>query len=71
MSANFINNNFNSSFKRAMQTGAFLQLILTVSAISCRLHHVTQVIQEIQEEAVGALTDLCISVEVRFYMDIL
>lgn len=54
-----------------MQTGAFLQLILTVSAISCRLHHVTQVIQEIQEEAVGALTDLCISVEVRFYMDIL
>jgi len=71
MSANLLNNDFSSSFKWVMQTGAFLQLILTLSAISCRLHYLAQVIQETQEEAAGALTDLCISVEVRFYIDIL
>jgi len=51
-----------------MQTGAFLQLILTLSAISCRLHHLAQVIRETQDEVAGILTDLCNSVEVRFYM---
>jgi len=71
MSANLLNNDFSSSFKWAMQTGAFLQLILTLSAISCRLHHLAQVIQETQEEAAGALSDLCISAEVRFYIGIL
>jgi len=54
-----------------MQTGGFLQLILTLSAISCRLHNLAQVIQETQAEAAGTLTDLCISVEVRFYIGIL
>jgi len=68
MSANFLNNDFSSSFKWAMQTGAFLQLILTLSAISCRLHHLAQVIRETQDEVAGILTDLCNSVEVRFYM---
>jgi len=71
MSANLFNNDFSSSFKWAMQTGAFLQLILTLSAISCRLHHLARVIQETQEEAAGALTDLCVSVKVRFYIGIL
>ncbi|KAF5357794.1 hypothetical protein D9756_001610 [Leucocoprinus leucothites] len=51
------------SFKQAMQTGAFLQLILTLSAISCRLHALFQVILEVQEELSAAVTELCSSLE--------
>lgn len=49
-----------------MQTGAFLQLILTLSALVCRLRTLTQVLLEIDEELRTTLADLCDSLEVRF-----
>lgn len=47
-----------------MQTGAFLQLILTLSAIVCRLHALTQILLEVHEELITALVGLCSSLEV-------
>lgn len=49
-----------------MQTGAFLQTILTLSAITCRLHAVTKIVLEIHEDLTTTLLNLSESLEVRF-----
>ncbi|KAJ3573969.1 hypothetical protein NP233_g2093 [Leucocoprinus birnbaumii] len=51
------------SFKQAMQTGAFLQLILTLSAIVCRLQALNRTLLEIMEEIPSAVSELCASLE--------
>lgn len=48
-----------------MQTGAFLQLVLSLSALTCRLRALSQILLEIHEELVGALRDLSSSLDVR------
>jgi hypothetical protein len=48
-----------------MQTGAFLQLVLTLSALTCRLRALSEVLLEINEELIGTLRDLYNSIEVR------
>ncbi|KAF9451070.1 hypothetical protein P691DRAFT_411458 [Macrolepiota fuliginosa MF-IS2] len=52
-----------SSFKQAMQTGAFLQLLLTLLAIVCRLHALTWALVEVHEELATTLLHLCTSLE--------
>ncbi|EKM82719.1 hypothetical protein AGABI1DRAFT_125181 [Agaricus bisporus var. burnettii JB137-S8] len=51
------------SFKRAMQTGAFLQLVLSLSALTCRLRALSEILLEIHEELVGTLRDLSSSLD--------
>jgi hypothetical protein len=59
------NDDHSSSFKRVMQAGTFLQLILTLSAISCRLQALIQALLEHDEELITTLTELYCSLEVR------